>query len=470
MRGKSILRKFGTFVFLLALIGSGLFAFIQREHWIHYFEAETETAEAVEPSAPIEEPKVLKLSLQARKNLGLTAKPVKTKAYWRTIQIPGILVDRTGLSDRGITAPAAGVVTRISAFAGDTVKPGKVLITLRLFSEYLQNTQANLFKATREIQLAKEEHKRLATLAESGSIAGNRIIKLDQNIRRQEGLIQSYRQDLLTRGLISKQIEQIAQGKFVSQIEIKAPFKKKKPQTPSIQPASFQDARLTDELIYEVQELKVELGQQVEAGQLLAVLSNHRSLYIEGHAFKQESSLLEQVAQNSWPVQVEFADDDNQYWPTLDQKFEIRHLSNMIDSESRTFDFYIPVTNQSRTYEKNGQTYVVWRLRPGQRVRLQVPVEKMEKVIVLPADAVIKEGPEAYVFQQNGDLFNRLPVQIIHEDRLNVVLANDGRLTPGFYLAQSSAASLNRVLKAQAASGVRADVHVHADGTVHGSH
>ncbi|MCA9111341.1 MAG: hypothetical protein KDA52_15415, partial [Planctomycetaceae bacterium] len=68
------------------------------------------------------------------------------------------------------------------------------------------------------------------------------------------------------------------------------------------------------------------------------------------------------------------------------------------------------------------------------------------------------------------DLFNRIAVHVLHEDRRNIVIANDGSVTPGLFLAQGSAASLNRVLKAQAASGVRADVHVHADGTVHASH
>jgi cobalt-zinc-cadmium efflux system membrane fusion protein len=150
--------------------------------------------------------------------------------------------------------------------------------------------------------------------------------------------------------------------------------------------------------------------------------------------------------------------------------FRIRHLANTIDSASRTFDFFIPLTNQSRSYENDGQTFVVWRLRPGQRVRLHVPVEQFENVMVLPVAALVREGPEAYVFRQNGDLFNRLPVHVLHEDRLNVVLANDGSVAPGAYLAQASAASLNRVLKAQAASGMQADVHVHADGTTHAAH
>jgi hypothetical protein len=89
---------------------------------------------------------------------------------------------------------------------------------------------------------------------------------------------------------------------------------------------------------------------------------------------------------------------------------------------------------------------------------------------VLPAAGVARDGPEAYVFRQNGDLFNRLPVHVLHEDRLNVVIENDGSVRPGYYVAQNGAASLNRVLKAQAASGTPAGVHVHADGTVHGAH
>jgi hypothetical protein len=103
-------------------------------------------------------------------------------------------------------------------------------------------------------------------------------------------------------------------------------------------------------------------------------------------------------------------------------------------------------------------------------VPLHVAVERLDKVFVLPREAVVREGPEAYVFRQNGDLFDRKPVHVLHEDRQNVVIADDGGIKGAFYFAQSGAASLNRVLKAQAASGLPANVHVHADGTVHAAH
>jgi multidrug efflux pump subunit AcrA (membrane-fusion protein) len=332
------------------------------------------------------------------------------------------------------------------------VKPGDKLFTLKLFSEYLQDTQANLFQATRETTLLNEERLRLYQLAQSGTIATARIIEFDQQIRRQQALIESYQQDLQTRGLSVDQIQEVATGKFISTITVTVP------------------TTATAEPSFEVQELQVNLGYQVNAGQLLSVISDHRSLYIEGHAFKQEAPSLEQAAKNGWSLEVEFAEDDSEHWPALEQAYQIRHLSSTIDSSSRTFDFFVPLVNQSRSYEHAGQSFMVWRFRPGQRVRVRVPVEQFHDVIVVPAAAVVRAGPEAYIFRQNGDLFQRLPVHVIHEDRLFVVLANDGSVPAGAYIAQGSAASLNRVLKAQSASGQQADVHVHADGSVHAAH
>ena len=464
-----LLRLVGGLI-VVAIIGG--VAFLTREQWLPLLTTASVEASSEEVAQPVEDPKVLKLSAQARKNLGLISRPARPQTYWRKIQVPGAIVDRPGRSDRGVTSPAVGVVLEVHAFPGETVRPGDRLFTLRLFSEYLQNTQKELFSSNKEIELIQEQLDRLRPLAESGGIPKTKIIELENQLRRQETVIQAYRQDLLTRGLSPTDIQKVAEGEFISTIDVVAPPAVKLAESESrIQLASFQpvnDESMT--FAYEVQQLNATLGQQVQAGQLLSTLSDHSSLYIEGHAFKREAPYLERAAQNRWPIEVEFAEDVEDHWPTLEQTFEIRYLSNSIDTASRTFDFFVPLANQARAYDKNNETFVVWRFRPGQRVRLHVPVEEMTDVIVLPSAGIVREGPEAYVFQQNGDLFNRLSVQILHEDRLNTVIANDGTIMPGLYLAQGSAASLNRVLKAQAASGMRADVHVHADGTVHAAH
>ena len=158
---------------------------------------------------------------------------------------------------------------------------------------------------------------------------------------------------------------------------------------PEIQTVGF---KVASDIGYEVHSLGVELGQTVQAGDLLANLANHQSLFVIGHAFKREAGLLEQAAQNKVPLGIEFAEDSNELWPAIDQQFQIRHLSNTIDTATRTFDFFVPLLNQSRTYQKDGMTFLVWRFRPGQRTRIEVPVEKFANVFVLPSEAVVREG------------------------------------------------------------------------------
>ena len=113
---------------------------------------------------------------------------------------------------------------------------------------------------------------------------------------------------------------------------------------------------------------------------------------------------------------------------------------------------------------------LIWRFRPGDRVRLSAAVEEMNNVFVLPHAAIVREGPEAFVFRQNGDLFDKISVHVLLQDSSSVVIANDGVLRKGFYIAQNSAASLARILKAQLASGQPTNIHVHADGTTHAPH
>jgi membrane fusion protein, heavy metal efflux system len=511
------------------LIGGGIFASQYSERWWSWTaRPPSGVAVAPETSASIADDHaefptrdVVKISPQARRNLGLVSRPLQLQNYWRSILVPGEIVDRPGVSDRRVTAPAVGVVTQVHAFPGDTVRPGDRLFTLRLLSEYIQNSQSELFKATRETQLAQEQRDRLAKAAEGGALPQARLVEIDQQLRRLQTSIQAYRQDLLTRGLRPEQLNDVTEGKFVATIDVLAPpavTETAAVGTVAARAASHDVSSATGELAdradagadvsqplipeagthtttggtdttplagvtangtttettpgfaYEVQELNVDLGTQVTAGQALAVLANHRALYLSGHAFKREASALEQAAQQRRPVRVEFAEDDSAAWPPLEHDLTIRHLANSIDTVSRTFQFFIPLTNQSRSYEQDGLQLVVWRFRPGQRARLNVPVEELKDVFVLPMGAVVREGPETYVFRQNGDLFDRRPVHVLHQDRTHAVLANDGSVFPGWFLAQGSAASLNRVLKAQASGGAPSGVHVHADGSIHGDH
>ena len=471
-------RRFRAILVMLALFAVAYGLWHIRDRWTGRFGMsnpftsstpsaghEDEHDHTHENAQPVGERETLEISLQARKNLGLVSKPLRVMNYWRKVAIPGEVVDVPGVSDRGVTSPAVGVVTRIDPFPGDTVRPGERLFTIRLLSDYVQNSQAELFKATRETELVSEQRQRLTSAGSAGAIPQSRLIELDQSLRRLEASVRSYRQDLIARGIRPEQIEQIVEGNFVTEIEVLAP---------PLVGDRHADAGMG---LFEVGDLQVELGTQVQAGQTLVMLADHQELWIAGKAFKREAPYLARAAEENWEVEVEFAEDAPGAWEGLPgawedapQRFAIRHLANAVDPDSRTFQFVIPLRNQSRAYERDGKRFVVWRYRPGQRVRLNVPVEELKDVIVVPAGAIVREGPEAYLFRQNGDLFDRLAVRVLHEDRSTVVIANDGSVSPGWFVAQNSAASLNRVLKSQAASGTPVGFHIHADGTVHEAH
>ena len=460
-----IIRVLKPLAVIAVLAGVGFAGYFTRERWLPLL-LPAKPAETVEPAGEAVAPtgKVI-VGEQAQLSLGLTAKPLKAQTFWKTIQVPGMVVDRPGQSDRGVVAPATGVIARVNHFPGDTVRPGDVLFTLKLLSESLLLTQSDLFKATQDITLAEAQKKRL--VSSGGAVPEARVIEVNNQITRLGVADKAYRQELLNRGFSPEMIDGIAGGKFVNEIAIVVPPRPTgaKPTTDSIaaSPGGPTDLPPT----FEVQELKVDLGQQVQAGQTLCLIANHQKLAVEGRAFRDETQLLEQSVEKKWPVAVDFQEDPAANWGDVKQSFRIRHMSNTIDPLTRTFAFLMPLENQSRMVVDEGRTQTLWRFRPGQKVRLLVRVEKLDDVFVLPTDAVARDGPEAFVFTQNVNTFERKPVRVVYRDRRQVVVANDGSLLSGSYVVQGSAAQLNRMAEAGIGNDLPPGYHIHADGSLH---
>jgi biotin carboxyl carrier protein len=455
---------------VVVLAGAATGGYLTRDTWMPWLRP----ARLAEPTATATDvadkptSKVL-LTDQAITNLGLTAQPLTAQAYWKTILVPGAVVDRSGRSDRGVVAPSAGVVTAIRHLPGDIVRPGEVLFTLKLLSESLYVTQGDLFKATQDIKLAEARRKRLT--ASGGAVAEVRVIEVANQITRLEVARRGYRQELQVRGLTPEQIEGAAEGKFVKEIQIAVPSLagQEPPAVALVGAESSGSAKgFSRPPAFEVQELKVALGQQVQAGQTLCLLANHQELAIEGRAFPDETPFLERAVREDWPVEVDFQEAPGAGWPAGNFALPIARLSNTIDPANRTFAFLMWLENQSRVVERNGRTQRLWRFRPGQRVRLHVRVEKLENVFVLPADAVARDSPEAFVFTQNVNTFERRPVRVLLADRDRVVIANDGSLPAGLFVAQAAAAQLDRMVKSGSQSNnLPKGYHIHADGSLH---
>ncbi|QDU11843.1 efflux RND transporter periplasmic adaptor subunit [Gimesia aquarii] len=461
-----------TMAFVAVLIATGYFT---RDHWLPLLQ-QNRTARSDHVSTTKTKPGDTKssaseqiiLSDQAIANLGLKVKSIQPETYWKTLQVPGMVIDRPGHSDRGIISPVDGVVEKMNYFPGDTVHPGDVLYTIRILSESLQQTQTKLFKDTQETKLVESKKKRLESA--KGAIPGSRIIEVANEITRLKVAIKGYQQELLNREFTQKQLKEIAAGNFVKELNIRVPSQTNESRpmgTSAVMQATGKDVKPESSPIFEVQESKVDLGQQVKTGQMLCLLANHQLLSIEGRAFRDEIPLLERSMKAGWPVEIDFQENVFTDWLPVNQNFLIQHLANVIDPVNRTFAFRMPLENQSRVVKQNGRTQVLWRFRPGQKVRILIRTKKLENVFVLPTDAVARDNAEAFVFLQNVNTFQRKAVRVLERDRRYTVIANDGSLIPGSFVVQSSAEQLNRMLKSSSGNDLPEGYHIHADGSLH---
>ncbi|MCU0703346.1 MAG: efflux RND transporter periplasmic adaptor subunit [Fimbriiglobus sp.] len=453
MNLRPLIRPVVSAVVLAALATSGYFT---RDLWIPFLFPDP-TAKTTETNLAehddSEEHDEVHLSAQAVKNLNLVIEKISPRAYWRTLLVPGMVVDRPGESDRNVTARLGGVVTKISARPGDYVSAGKPLFTLQLVGETLPAIQRDLATAAKELAIATADRDRVARLVADRVSPPANLVDPENKVKRAAAQVGGLRRQLLALGLSAEQIEKAEGGEFLTELAVNVPVAHDHLPTDS----------LADKLtpsVFEVQDLKVKLGDTVQAGQVLCVLACHERLFVEGQAFKSEATILARLAEEKVGVQADFTDEKKGEWPEQPPLL-VHHLANVIDPASRTFPFYMALDNQPRLYERDGKKHYLWRYQPGQRVRLRVPVEKLgDSVIVLPTAAVVREGADAFLFTGHGDHFHRLPVRVLHEDRTEVVIA-DGAIPKGAKVVMNQAAALNRALKAATTEGGHEHEHEH---------
>ena len=176
-------------------------------------------------------------------------------------------------------------------------------------------------------------------------------------MKRTASLVLNFRRQLQVFGLAANQVDKVEKGEIVTEIQVTVPAR-----PPSSDPATA-PPKPTDAL-YEVQELKVQLGEQVQAGQTLCLLANHQRLFVEGRAFKSEATALAKAAEQKVPIKADFADETIGEWPA-EEPLSIHHLSNQVDPATRTFAFFLPLENQSRTFEKDGRTFFCGDIAPA---------------------------------------------------------------------------------------------------------
>jgi len=382
----------------------------------------------------------LELSEQARRSIGLKEGDVTLSTFFRTITVPGMVVERRGRSQFTIIAPMTGYLTRILVTEGEAVSPDEPLFEIRLTHEEMVQSQADLLRTTAEVDVVRREIARLEAIGPEGLIPIKTVLERKYELQKLEAVLLAQRQALLLHGLTERQVDDIVTSRtLLGTVVVHAPG------------AAALDGG-SGTLV--VQELSVERGEHVTAGDTLAVLVDHGTLLVEGEAFEQDIAQITEAAAGRKPIAaiLEAKGGPGQHIEGL----RIAYVADRIAPESRTLRFYVGLPNEAvdEPRDDGPNRFVTWRYKPGQRMQLRVPVEEWAERIVLPTEAVAQDGVENYVFRVNGDHFDREAVHVEHRDPRSVVIANDGTLFPGDRVALSAAQQLQLALKNKSGGGI----------------
>ena len=418
----------------------------------------------------------LELSKQAMGNIGLTdefLQPVALETFRRTITVPAIVVERPGRTRLEVSTPMAGVITHVHAVRGEAILPGSLLFELRITAEELVATQTALLKTIGDLDVENREIARLEAVVQSGAVPQKTLLERQYARDKLEVLLAAQKEALRLQGLSDRQVVEIVEQRHLlrdlqivapapdehSHEELRLTRKDLLPASASdaggpVQPPEPEPERDHQPAPLILQEVIVHKGETVPAGTTLAVVSDMSELYIEGRAFEQDIDLLESATSKNWRVSALFERAGRQVAEVPD--LDLLYSASQVDVESRTLRFYVRLPNQivRQAPSPNGLSFVEWKYRPGQRLQLRVPVEEWERQIVLPVEAIAQEGAEAFVFQQNGNHFDRVPVRVIYRDQTHAVIKNDGSIFPGDVVARRGAHQMQMALKNKSGGGV----------------
>jgi membrane fusion protein, heavy metal efflux system len=417
----------------------------------------------------------LELSAEALANLGLdeeTIRPVETATFVRTVEVPAIVTERPGRTQLPVSTPMTGIITHVHAVTGEAVTPGTLLFQIRLTHEDLVNSQTEFLKSLGDLDVELKEIARLEEVSRSGALPGKVLLEREYSRDKILASLVSQREALRLHGLSADQIERIEkERRLLTELRIFVPTlddhghdmqdELQLSERGVIRQTTFviktnegqADKSAAPQPTLVVQSLKIHKGDSVSTGEQLCVLADYGELYIEGQAFETDGAAIAAAKNRGWKATAVI---ENEGAESGIRNLDIAYLANEVDPTSRTLAFFVSLQNEILSDERNDrdQRFVTWRYRPGQRMQLRVPVEEWTDQLVLPAAAVVKEGPDSFVFQQNGAHFDRVAIHERYRDRTSVVVANDGIIAPGNVIAMTGAHQMQLALKNKAGGGV----------------
>lgn len=391
----------------------------------------------------------LALGEQALRNIGITSetlKKIEVTSFGKSFTFPGMVADRPGRTRVKIPSTVSGVISRIYCVPGEFIKAGAPLFDIMLTHEDTVRCQSELITLLKKRDLAELELKRLEDLPQDLAPKSKRDAAF--NKLEIDSAIQTQRNLLILDGLPEELIREKIEGKreIVRHITIFLPeIEDDIIETP--------DAHIHEcEHHHQLDELRVEKGQQVELGTPLCVVTDMENLMIEGKIFAYHEGKFRAALKRGSTVTATFSGEGNQRRSI--SGLIIRSVDNRVDPTSRTLTCYIQLENTldgELLPNKNGKRFLNWRYKPGERCELKLEYEVIPECIVLPVYAVAENLNNVYVYEWTGmdgtgavknRVWTQREVHILYRNKEYAILANDGAIMPGATVAGYGASQL----------------------------
>tara|TARA_R110002095_G_scaffold72576_6_gene61657 strand:- start:267 stop:1901 length:1635 start_codon:yes stop_codon:yes gene_type:complete len=169
---------------------------------------------------------------------------------------------------------------------------------------------------------------------------------------------------------------------------------------------------------WDVVDVQTKIGAHVEAGDVLLTLRDPRHLWLRVDPVGGEVTTILNAAQNGDSLVARTLVPGA--GPTL-EGLTIRSLESSAEHGGTIATVAVENVMHSEI-QSEGSRSRIWHLREGLRYVLDVPIESLEDVFVLPASAVAESGPDRVVFLQNGSDFKPVAIVIAYEDQEVVVV------------------------------------------------
>lgn len=205
---------------------------------------------------------------------------------------------------------------------------------------------------------------------------------------------------------------------------------------------------------YDVGSVVVRAGARIERGTVVVELCDERRMLLRLHPAGGDAAAVANAFAAGGPLTAEpLVPGDG--IPLEGLRIERIAGSGTADGS----DALIPVTNLAVGPPPAAGVAAVrtWTVRDGTRYVVAIPLERLSKRFVLPADAVTSRGADSVVLLAEGASFRAVPVRVDYADSKVAVVANDGAVFPGDRAVVKGAYALSLAL--QAGSGGAAAAH-----------